>query len=220
VNLDVDGRRRDIAIIAYKFLNRAYLDRLLDHGEVRVGTATSFAQSDGTSGGRNDELEMHRRFRPGKGAFVRMDQLPGHPLNLPTAFIEVKTDDPLYTLYRPAGLYCASLAVTPGMKRKMAEMFGCDTYVRIDDFVELAKAIHHNSILGWYVLGIGPVEYREVRDIPWISVDDDIHPLHKRPEYSWQKEVRMVWNGYQGGPITVKVPNIRQLVSYKKAFDF
>lgn len=207
-------------IIAYKFLKRAYLDRLLGAGEVRVGTATSFAQSDNSSGGRADELEMRRHFRPGKGAFVRMDQLPEHPLNMPTAFIEMKTDDPLYTIYRPAALYCASLAITAGMKRKMANLFGCDTCVRIDDFEGLAVAMHQNSILGWHLLGIGRVEYREIGDIRVKSDYEGINSLHKRPEFRWQQEIRMVWEGYSGEPLTVKVPGIHRFITYKSSFDF
>ena len=63
-------------IRAYKFLNHAYVDGMLEHGTIKVGTAVEYRMPDGEADGRSDPYEVAQRWRPGP-VTIPMDQ--DHP---------------------------------------------------------------------------------------------------------------------------------------------
>lgn len=212
-------------ISGYRFCTSDIAEAMLEHGSIKVSSPAEYWESDGTIGGRSDPREARRRWVPQSGplsdyATKKMhENLPNWKPGDPMAKIRIMEGAEV-VLQTRCYMFCFSNMLGGTLVRKMADTFGYNACVRINDLVDFASELSNsmpklkefskpNWPSGRFL--IGGVHYEDIPDDPPEYPGVDL--FAKSTPYRWQREGRIVWRGSGSiDPIIQRVPGIKRLL--------
>jgi hypothetical protein len=206
--------------IAFKFLNKKFVESFLERGVVKIGTAKEFRIPDGFDAARSDECELITEWRPGEApeeAARTIEVTREHPFISdiggkihPEQTLRMKFEKrAVVKVHTDAFLYCVSSEVTEHLRTKMLADFGADACVEIADFEIFAALLSGHRRLAGLCWAAGYVKYQD--DDPLVYSGSDV--FKKRTKYTWQREMRIVWTG-DGIPDVGEVIEVPSLTSF------
>ncbi len=204
------------ATYLYKYLTRAYAEKMVETGEVRVATLYEFQNTEQYGDERGDNAEGRRTVYSTESfdertipAFAK-DTLIKNPLGVPFKVQNVE----LRLERQSPNLYIYSTCQV--FDRALFPQFKCDACVLIRDAQRFFIAItEHLKTAGLVseLLHVGPCRYQP--RLEHHTVETALHPaLVKDPKHAHQREVRALWQPATDKvePVVVVVPEVKRAV--------